>query len=622
MTSEHAAYDVPKAGLDQSEMTDIPPKDAPPQTQASPSADLRINEVHVSNFRNIVDVRIPLESGATFLVGENNAGKSSFLLAIAAACGSHRVTRDDLRQSDEGTSTEATVDLIIRSAGVEFTEAVAQRLSGNYGNGPGPGEWTAIRTRLVESRESSFLSTRRSYLSWDASTQTWIGTTRAPSSQVLELLAAHLVGASRDLSVDVLSRTSDWGRVLADLGVSEADRKSLETSLSDLGRLLQDASPTFGKLASELLKMKDSQSDVEEVQLRPLPGRLEDLARSVDIVVGAGNGRPALPMRLQGLGSRSLAALRVFHALCELRVGVDQGVRPQLITLLEEPEAHLHPQAQAAVYRFIQDLPGQVVVATHSSVLIGETDLEAVRILRSTKEGTTVHKLERDTAKKLAVFRRYISRPLGELFFARMVVLVDGAAERITLPVLLGPLLGRDIAGVGVTILDMEGQSKELVRKVVDGLDALGGIPWIAFVDNDSDGLDAIDGCLGSDGIPLSASHPQVVVSGNKQLEQLLLHAGYGPEIEMVANEYAPRLPPDPDSGQPRLAPYGPSVDAEYLAFLKNSKGWAGELIAREAMRLGKAAPTVVIELAGRIRATLDLVEPVTEAYHAASGGA
>jgi hypothetical protein len=274
------------------------------------------------------------------------------------------------------------------------------------------------------------------------------------------------------------------------------------------------------------------------------------------------------------------------------------------------------------MYLFIQDLPGQVIVATHSSVLIGEADLGAVRILRSTKEGTTVHKLERDTAKKLAVFRRYISRPLGELFFARMVVLVDGVAERITLPALLGPLLGRDIAGVGVTILDMEGQSKEWVRKVVDGLGALGGIPWIVFADNDSDGLDAINGCLGSDGIPLSFSHKQVVVSGNKQLEQLLLHAGYGPEIEMVANEYAPRLPPDPDSGQPRLPPCGPSVETEYLAFLKNSKGWAGELIAREAMRLGKAAPTAVVELAARIRATLDLVEPVTEVYHAACGGA
>ncbi|MCY4435763.1 MAG: AAA family ATPase [Chloroflexi bacterium] len=602
-------------------MTDSYTTDAGPQAQTSPSADLMIDEVHVSDFRNIVDIRIPLQSGATFLVGENNAGKSSSLLAIATACGFHRATRDDLHQSDEGTSTEATIDLIIRSVGKEFVEAVAQRLNGNFSNGPGPGEWTAIRTRLVESRESSFLSTRRSYLSWDASTQTWIATTRAPSSQVLELLAAHLVDAFRDLSVDVLSRTSDWGRVLADLGVSEADRKTLEESLSDLGHSLQDASPTFRKLASELVKMKDSQSDVEEVQLRPLPGRLEDLARSVDIVVGAGSGRPALPMRLQGLGSRSLAALRVFRALCELRVGVDQGVRPQLITLLEEPEAHLHPQAQAAMYRFIQDLPGQVVVATHSSVLIGETDLEAVRILRSTKEGTTVHKLGSDTAKKLAVFRRYISRPLGELFFARMVVLVDGAAERITLPELLGPLLGRDIAGLGLTILDMESPSREWVKKVVEGLDALGGIPWIAFVDNDSDGLHAIDGCIGSDGTPLSTSHSQVVVSGNKQLEQLLLDAGYGPEIEMVANKYSPRLSPDPASDQPRLAPYGPSMDAMYLAFLKKSKGWAGELIAREAMRNGKAAPAVVIDLASRIRATLNLVEPVTESYRAASGG-
>ena len=207
-----------QVGLDGTDMTvtDLYPTDAPIPTQGSPRADLRINEVHVSNFRNIVDVRIPLESGATFLVGENNAGKSSFLLAIAVACGFHRATRDDLHQSDEGTAPEATIDLIIRSAGVEFIEAVAQRLNGNFGNGPESGEWTAIRTRLVGSLESSFLSARRSYLSWDASTRTWIETTRAPSSQVLELLAAHLVETPRDLSVDVLSRTSDWGRVLAD----------------------------------------------------------------------------------------------------------------------------------------------------------------------------------------------------------------------------------------------------------------------------------------------------------------------------------------------------------------------------------------------------------------------
>ena len=573
----------------------------------------------MSNFRNIVDVRIPLEPGATFLVGENNSGKSSFLLAIASACGSHRATRDDLHRTDGATENEAIVDLIIRSADPEFIDVVAQRLIGNYGRGPEPGDWTAIRTRMVESQESTFLVTRRSFLSWDESSRTWVDTGRAPTSQVLELLAAHLVEASRDISVDVLSRTSDWGRVLSDLGVNAADRRSLEARLADLGRGLQDASPTFGRLSTELTKVQNTQAGVEEVQLRPLPGSLEDLARSVDIVVRAGDGKPALPMRLQGLGSRSLAALRVFQVLCELRIGVDQGVRPQLVTLLEEPEAHLHPQAQAAVHSLILELPGQAVVATHSSVLIGDADLQAVRILRSTSEGTTVHRLERAMAPKLAVFRRYVSRPLGELFFSRMVVLVDGTAERVTLPVLLRPLLGRDPTGIGVTLLDMEGQTKESLQKVLDALSALGDIPWLVFVDNDSDGLGAIHGCHGSDGIPLSASHSQVVLSGEKQLEQLLLDAGYGPDIRTVANEHDAFRPPHPKAGQDRLPPYRAEVEADYMQFLKSTKGWSGRLIALEAMQNGRVAPAAVSELARRIRKALNFGTPDTEAYRAAS---
>ena len=603
-------------------MTDSHDTSGPTASPAPPGADLWITEVHVSDFRNIVDVRIPLEPVATFLVGENNAGKSSFLLAIAAACGFHRATRDDLHRTDKATASEATIDLIIRSTGAEFTDVVAQRLNGNYGPGPEPGEWTAVRTILTESRESSFLKTRRRYLTWDAGSRTWIETTRTPASQVLELLAAHLVEASRDLSADVLSRTSDWGRVLADLGVSAADRRDLEENLSDLGRALQDASPTFTKLSTELLKLKNTQSSVEEVQLRPLPGNLEDLARSVDIVVGGGGGKASLPMRLQGLGSRSLAALRVYHALCQLRIGADQGVRPQMITLLEEPEAHLHPQAQAAVHQFIRELPGQVVVATHSSVLIGEADLQAVRMFRTDEKGTQVHRLKPTTAKKVAVFRRYIARPLGELFFARLVVLVDGAAERITLPVFLNPLLGRDIAGLGVTVLDMQGQGKEWVEKVVNALAELGEIPWIAFVDNDSRGMAAIKGCTGSDGLPLSPDHSQVVMSGKKQLEQLLLDAGYTQETELVANTYAPRLSPDPNADKPRLPPYTPEARGAYLEFLKNNKGWSGELIAHEAMHNSRAAPTSVIELARRVREELNLDEPATDEYRAASGEA
>ena len=72
----------------------------------------------------------------------------------------------------------------------------------------------------------------------------------------MELFSAHLVEASRDLAADLLRRTSDWGQVLADLGVSATDRQILEARLSELGQALLEASPTLGTLTEQLLEMK------------------------------------------------------------------------------------------------------------------------------------------------------------------------------------------------------------------------------------------------------------------------------------------------------------------------------------------------------------------------------
>lgn len=580
-------------------------------TSTGPVADLWIEEVRVANFRSIVEAQIPLERGTTFLVGENNSGKSSILLAVATACGFRRAMQDDLHRTSDSVADEATIDLVIRSSGTEFSEVVAQRLAGNYWNAPGGGEWTSIRMVLRPSRESAFLTWSRKYLTWDDAGREWQESNLVPTRQVMELVAAHLVEASRDLSSDLARRTSNWGEVLAELGISVSDREALEEQLAELGSSLRQASSTLSTLEEELLEMRGAQSSVEQVEIRPLPEQLEDLIHSVDVVIGSGVDSASLPMRLQGSGSRSLAALRVYFAMCKLRIGVEQGIRPHLVTLLEEPEAHLHPQAQAAVYRSIQSLPGQALVATHSNVLVGEADLHAIRLIRSASGGTSVGTLTHETVRKVAVFRRYISRPLGELFFARLVILVDGTAERATIPILLDPLLGRDVSGLGVTLLDMQGQSKEWLRKVLEALEDLGEIPWIAFVDNDSDGLNAIKACVGSDGVQLSETHPQVVMSGTKQLEQMLIDAGYHQEIESVAIEHASWEHPDPRAGQPRLPKYSPEAKSEYLKFLADTKGWSGELVARAAVANRAQAPLPIVELANRVKGALNLSQPV-----------
>lgn len=581
----------------------------------SPPADIVVAEVRIENFRALANVVVPLNEGPTYLVGENNSGKSSVLLAIATACGGRRPIQDDLRQESGSSSEMSVIDLILRSTASEFSKVVAQRLEANYGPGPGPGEWTGIRTSLSFSRESSFLVARKTFLRWNVSEQRWEDSEVQVSLRAGELILGQLVGASRDLIDDLSARGSDWGRVLADLGVPESERQVLQEELLNLGGRLQVASPVLTQLGEHLSRVAEAQAGIMDISLRPLPIRIEELARAVDIVVSSLRGEE-LPLRFQGLGMRSLAALMVFRSLCDLRLGADLGIRPHIMTLLEEPEAHLHPQAQAAVRTLIEELPGQAVVATHSDVLVAEADPRAVRVLRVSIGGTQAFSLDFHQAKKVAVFRRYVERPLGELFFARFVIFVDGTAERISLPPMLDVALGRSCTGYGITVVDMEGMNRDQLEKAIEALAALGGVPWIVFLDNDSDGWKAIEGVKGSDGVELHKDHPQVVVSGDKQLEALLLDAEYGPEVQEIANAYLPRDERDPRFPEERLPDsYAKATHDDYLAFLADNKGWAAELVVRKAALAGKPMPASVTELSKR-------VTEVIEAADADAGGA
>ena len=118
-------------------------------------------------------------------------------------------------------------------------------------------------------------------MTWNETEREWEESNLVPSRQKMELLSAHVIEASRDLSSDLSRRTSNWGQVLAELGISESDREDLKERLGDLGSSLRLASLTLGALEEELVEMRGAQSSVEQVEIRLLPERLEDLIHSV-----------------------------------------------------------------------------------------------------------------------------------------------------------------------------------------------------------------------------------------------------------------------------------------------------------------------------------------------------
>ncbi|VFR72561.1 FIG131328: Predicted ATP-dependent endonuclease of the OLD family [plant metagenome] len=132
------------------------------------------------------------------------------------------------------------------------------------------------------------------------------------------------------------------------------------------------------------------------------------------------------------------------------------------LLLVEEPEAHLHPQLQERVMDLLKehsnaDQAGkrvQVVMTTHSPSLVSTARIEDMTLVHKGQTfpltaGTT--KLKRTDYSFL---RRFIDATKANLFFARGVMMVEGPAEAILLPA-IAEMCGRSFSKHGVSIVNV-----------------------------------------------------------------------------------------------------------------------------------------------------------------------
>jgi putative ATP-dependent endonuclease of OLD family len=325
------------------------------------------------------------------------------------------------------------------------------------------------------------------------------------------LLGAHLVETTRDLVDELTRRGSAVRRVLSDLEVPTDEREEIEAALEGLGQQIVKGSSTLAAVKQALEQLETTVGSLGRPALNPLPVRLEELARSVAIDMDAGTG--ALPIRLHGSGARSLASLQVQSVLYDRRLGVDGTViRPHPVTLIEEPEAHLHPQATFEVARLLEATRGQVIASTHSAHLVTTVSSRSIRLLRQEEAASVVVDLtpveEADEATprarrpalhvaEMEKLKRLVERPFGELLFSGAVVIGDGATERAFLPPVLRHALG--VRGHAVCVIDPGSMGSELAIAAVK-FAKLVGIPWILFSDADEQGKEQVERLIGSHG--------------------------------------------------------------------------------------------------------------------------
>ena len=461
---------------------------------------VRVESVRVSDFRGLSDCTLALEPGLTLLVGRNSSGKSRLLRAIALACGAVSASSDDWTV---GLSAEPTVDVVLAPGAIGPDESFDDRVRVAFGQriqltSVAGAERVAWRTVVRQSAEGWGGRTESRFLQFDARTAAWTLPTNAVAltREHRGVLAADLVDTGRDLAAELSQPGSAIRRVLSELDVPQAERAILEEDLQALGARIVGKSGTLAELRTRLMTLERTVGGIGTPQVNALPGRLEELVRMIEIALDTGSG--GLPIRLHGSGARSLSSLQVQNVLYERRLGRDGSDLPtHPVTLLEGPEAHLHPQACFDVGALLHAVPGQVVASTHSSHLVTVVPTKSLRLVRCVDGKTILQDLspvdgENTTpaALRLGVsavewekLKRSVERPFGEVLFAHAIVVGDGASERGFLPHLLRHALGHSAAGV--CVVNPEGMSQAL--PFVKYAEAA-GIPCVLFCDCDDAG--------------------------------------------------------------------------------------------------------------------------------------
>lgn len=509
-----------------------------------------LSQVRISGFRGISNLEISLPRVAV-LIGKNNAGKTSIIKALQLALGDysrHLTDEDFYIDNDDNVTSKIVVDVYITPT--EYEENSNEWVSCNvfsdewieaFGDlrqfDSNENEFVGIRTVCEKDNiKGGYKVTRYPLSSWNEF-EGWTDNAGQINKKITKRIDAMpfvSIDAQRDIHQELREKTSYVGKVLSEIDFSSDDKEALEELIQELNDKAVETSPVLSDLKIHLDSLSQSFEGQGQTDITPFPKKIRDLAKRFSIHFGDSSAN-SFSMEYHGMGTRSWASMLTVKAFLELseKKHAEEAECFFPILAAEEPEAHLHPNAQRTLYRQLTEVSGQVIISSHSPYLAALANQQDLRIIsKSSNNGTLVNRLDKNLLpEELRKIHREVIHSKGELLFSSAIVLSEGETEAQALPLLFDRYFGKEAFILGVNFIGVGGSGSKYKPYLTFARDF--NIPVFIFSDGEEKPIKQLkkvyDTIFGETDL---ATASNITILDNTDFEGYLIESGFQDAVE------------------------------------------------------------------------------------------